>query len=78
MNTYIAIDTMVYSDSSRNTGHIYTHVKSSNLKLHLDVPYEQAKAEMARLMLRTGKRPDVIGKDDNTDCTMYIINAFLD
>jgi len=78
LNTYISISTMVYTDSSRNTGRIYTSNKTAKLDLHVNVPYEQAKLELAKLMLRTGKLPDVIGKDDGTDSTMYVLSAFLD
>ena len=77
-NTYISIYTMVYADSSRNTGRIYTSNKAAKLDLHLEVPYEQAKLELVKLMLRTGKLPEVIGKDDGTDSTMYMLSAFLD
>lgn len=78
LNTYISIYTMVYTDPSRNTGRIHTSNRAAKLDLHLDVPYEQAKREMVKLMLRTGKMPDVVGKDDGTDSTMYMLTAFLD
>lgn len=78
LNTYISISTMVYTDPSRNTGRIYTSNTAAKLDLHLDVPYEQAKKELAKLMLRTGKLPDVIGKDDHSDSVMYMLTAFLD
>lgn len=78
LNTYISIYTMVYADPSRNTGRIHTSNRATKLDLHLDVPYEQAKREMAKLMLRTGKMPDIVGKDDGTDSTMYMLTAFLD
>lgn len=78
-NTYISISFMSYTDDPRlNSGRIYTNNEAANLKLHLDVSYMQAKQEMAKLMLRTGKMPDVIGKDDGTDSTMYMLTAFLD
>ena len=78
LNTYISISIMSYTDHERNTGRIYTSNKAAKLDLHLDVPYEQAKRELVKLMLRTGKLPDVIGKDDGTDSTMYMLTAFLD
>ncbi len=78
-NTYISISFMSYKNTPEwNSGRIYTSNKSAKLNLHLDVPYEQAKKELAKLMLRTGKMPDVIGKNDNTDSTMYMLTAFLD
>ena len=33
---------------------------------------------MAKLMARTGKMPDVIGKEDNDGVLMYSLTAFLD
>ena len=78
-NAYISISFMSYKTRPDwNSGRIYTSNKAAKLDLHLDVPYEQAKQELAKLMLRTGKMPDVIGKDDGTDSTMYILTAFLD
>lgn len=80
LNTYICIYLFAYADDPcRNSAYIYTSNKAAKLKLHLDVPYRQAKEEMARLMLRTGKMPDVIGKDDpDRLSTMYTLSAFLD
>ena len=78
-NTYISISFMSYKNTPKwNSGRIYTSNEAAKLKLHLDVSYEQAKRELAKLMLRTGKMPDVIGKDDGTDSTMYMLTAFLD
>lgn len=78
LNTYISISTMVYADPSRNTGRIFISNETAKLDLFLDVPYGQAKKELAKLMLRTGEMPDVIGKNDGTDSTMYMLTAFLD
>ena len=79
LNTYISISFMSYKNTPEwNSGRIHTSNDSAKLDLHLDVPYEQAKRELAKLMLRTGKMPDVIGKDDGTDYTMYMLTAFLD
>ena len=79
LNTYISISFMSYRKTPEwNYGRIYTSNEAAKLDLHLDVPYEQAKKELAKLMLRTGKMPDVIGKDDGSDSTMYILTAFLD
>ena len=78
-NTYISISFMSYADRPEwNSGRIYTSNSAAKLDLHLDVPYVQAKKEMAKLMLRTGKLPDVIGKEDNDGVLMYILTAFLD
>ena len=78
-NTYISISFMSYAGHpERNSGRIYTSNSAVKLDLHLDVPYVQAKKEMAKLMLRTGKLPDVIGKEDNDGVLMYILTAFLD
>ena len=79
LNTYISISFMSYANEPRyNSGRIYTSNEAAKLDLHVDVPYEQAKREMAKLMLRTGKMPDVIGKEDNDGVLMYILTAFLD
>ena len=76
-NTYISISIYVSHTSNYRTGRIYTSNEAAKLDLHLDVPYEQAKKELAKLMLRTGKMPDVIGAGD-PESTMYILTAFLD
>lgn len=77
--TYISIDTLVHEfDKDLDRGRIYIHNEALNLKMHLSVPLEEARREMAKLMLRTGKKPDVIGKDDGTDSTMYSLCVFLE
>ena len=77
-NTYISIDLCVWKPNTgiKNSGRIYTSVEDAKLDLHLSVDYYTAKREMARLMLRTGKMPNVCGKDD-PEMTMYSLNAFL-
>lgn len=76
--TYICIYIMSYmKETELNSGRMVLSNKAANLDLHLDIPYEQARREMAKLMLRTGKMPDVVGKNDGTDSTMYTIHAFL-
>ena len=78
-NTYICISIVSYVDKPHlNSGRIYTCNESAKLDLHLDVSYEQAKKELAKLMLRTGKMPEVIGKGDGDGAAMYMLNAFLD
>lgn len=77
--TYICIYIMSYLTATElNSGRMIVSNEATKLDLHLDIPYEQAKREMAKLMLRTGKMPDVVGKNDGTDSTMYTIYAFLD
>ena len=79
LNTYISISFMSYTKNPQyNSGRLYTNNKAAKLDLHLDIPYEQAKREMAKLMLRTGQMPDVIGRDDGSDSVMYMLTAFLD
>lgn len=79
LNTYVSISFMSYADKPDwNSGRIYTSNEAAKLDMHLDVPYRQAKREMAKLMLRTGQMPKVIGKDDNDGCLMYMLSAFLD
>lgn len=78
-NTYISISIMVYKDEPEwNSGRIYTSNEAAKLDLHLDVPYQQAKKELAKLMLRTGEMPRAVGKDDGSGSVMYILDAFLD
>lgn len=78
-NTYISIDLCVWNPATgiQNSGRIYTSVHDAKLDLHLRVDYQTAKREMAKLMLRTGKMPDVIGPDD-PEMVMYSLRAFLD
>ena len=77
-NTYVSISLLVYHNKPGwNCGRIYTSVEDAKLDLHLDLSYWQAKKELAKLMLRTGEMPRVIGPEDGTDCTMYILDAFL-
>lgn len=78
-NTYISIDLCVWKPETgiKSSGRIYTSVENAKLDLHLPVDYRTAKQEMAKLMLRTGKMPDVIGKDD-PEMVMYSLRAFLD
>ena len=74
-NTYLSISIFVSHTSDYRSGRIYTSNEAAKLDLHLDVPYEQAQKELAKLMLRTGKMPHVVG---DAECTMYVLNAFLD
>ena len=78
-NTYISIDLCVWKPETgiKNSGRIYTSVGNAKLDLHLPVDYCTAKKEMAKLMLRTGKMPDVIGTRDE-EMVMYSLRAFLD
>lgn len=78
-NTYLSVSLFVWKPETgiESKGRIYTSNHAAKLDLHLDVDYATAKREMAKLMARTGKLPDVIGKDD-PDMVMYTITAFLD
>lgn len=81
LNTYIAVSLFVWKESSgiKSSGRIYTCSRSANLKLHLDVDYATAKREMARLMARTYRMPEIIGKnDEDSEMVMYTLTAFLD
>jgi hypothetical protein len=78
-NTYLSVSLFVWKPETgiENKGRIYTSNHVAKLDLHLDVDYATAKREMAKLMARTGKLPEVIGKDD-PDMVMYTLTAFLD
>lgn len=59
-NTYISISVMIWHDDPRySNGRIYTSVEDAKLDLHLEVDVKTAKRELAKLMLRTGKMPEV-------------------
>jgi len=74
-NTYLSVTLYVYPDCpDRNGGRIYTSVEDAKLDLHLDVTYRQAKKELAKLMLRTGKLPHVRYYDDSA---FYTLDGFL-
>lgn len=78
-NTYIHISLFSWKEGSygHNAGRIYVSNHHAKLDLHLDVDYATAKRELVKLMLRTGKLPEVIGRDD-PDMVMYALSAFLD
>lgn len=78
-NTYISVSLFVWNPETgiESKGRIYTSNETAKLDLHLDVDYATAKREMARLMARTGRMPEVIGKDD-PEMVMYTLTAFLD
>lgn len=78
-NTYLSIDLYVWKKHTgiKSSGRIYASSESAKLDLHLDVDYKTAKKEMAKLMLRTNKLPDVVGSDDS-EMVMYTLRAFLD
>lgn len=75
LNTYLDVSIYISHTSEYRAGRIYTNNEIAKLDLHLDVPYEQAKKELARLMLRTGKMPKV---HHGSTSTMYSLAAFLD
>lgn len=78
-NTYLSVSLFVWKPETgiKNNGRIYTSNKAAKLDLYLDTDYDTAKREMAKLMLRTGKMPDIIGKN-RSDMVMYTLTAFLD
>ena len=78
-NTYLSIDLYVWKKGTgiKSSGRIYVSCESAKLNLHMDVDYKTAKKEMAKLMLRTGKLPDVVGPDD-PEMVMYTLQGFLD
>ena len=78
-NTYLSVSLFVWKPETgiASKGRIHTSNRAAKLDLHLDVDYATAKRELARLMLRTGQKPDVIGKDD-PHMVMYTLTAFLD
>lgn len=79
LNTYIDISFMSYTNEPQyNSGRIYISNEAAKLQMNLEVPYAQAKREMAKLMLRTGKKPKVIGREANDGALLYILAAFLD
>lgn len=74
LNTYQSITLWHYADNCC-IAHVYTAVENVKLNLHLQPSYEQGKREMARLMLRLGKMPDVRHYDGTT---VYDLHGFLD
>ena len=74
-NTYVSI-TLFCSETMGKSARIYTSVESCKLDQHLEVEYRDGKRELAKLMLRFMKMPDVHHYDDG--CTVYSINEFLD
>ena len=75
-NTYISISICHFADTPQwDSGRIYTSVENCKLDLHLDVDYQTARRELAKLMLRTGKMP---GRRTYEDMTCYSLTAFLD
>lgn len=76
--TYISISFLSYSDRPElNSGHMFISDDEKKLDYRVDIPYAQARREMAKLMLRLGAMPDVVGKEDNDGCLMYILTGFL-
>lgn len=74
-NTYISISVMIWHDDpAYSSGRIYTSVEDAKLDMHLDVDVKTAKRELAKLMLRTGKMPEVL-RDERA--THYSLADFL-
>lgn len=74
-NTYQSITLWHYDDNDCHAAYIYTAVENVKLNLHLRTSYEQGKREMARLMLRLGKLPEVRYNDG---FAVYDLHGFLD
>ena len=75
LNTYLDVSVCVSHTGEYRIGRIFTSNKAAKLDLSFDVPYEQAKKELARLMLRTGKMPQVY---HGSVSVIYSLSAFLD
>lgn len=75
LNTYIDVSLCISRDGEYRTGRIYTANETAKLDLHLNVSYEQAKKELAKLMLRTGQMPRVY---QGSTSVVYSLAAFLD
>ena len=75
LNTYQSITLWHYTNDDHHIAYIYTAVENVKLNLHLRTSYEQGKREMARLMLRLGKMPEVRYNDG---FAVYDLHGFLD
>ena len=75
-NTYQSITLWHYTDGSTcHTACLYTSVENVKLNQHLWVDYKAGKQELAKLMLRLGKMPEVRHYDG---FTCYDLHGFLD
>ena len=74
-NTYISVTMYVSHTHGYRAGTLYTSNKAANLNLYLNISYDQAKREMAKLMLRTGKMPEI---RRDADSALYMFDTFLD
>ena len=74
-NTYVSI-TLFNSKTTGKMARIYTSVESCKLDQHFEINYRDAQRELAKLMLRFMKMPDV--RHYNDGCTVYSMNEFLD
>lgn len=75
-NTYMSITIFHYDNMSEHDfATIYTSVENVKLSLHNLVSYEDGRKELARLMLRFGRMPEVRKYEDYTCYELY---GFLD
>lgn len=74
-NTYVSI-TLFCSKTAGKSARIYTSVESCKLDQHLEVAYRDGQRELAKLMLRFMKMPNIRRYDDG--CTVYSLDEFLD
>lgn len=75
-NTFMSITVFHYDNPlERDFATIYTSVENVKLSLHSWVSYSDGKEELARLMLRLGRMPEV-RKYENYTC--YELHGFLD
>ena len=75
-NTYMSITIFHYDNPlERDFATIYTSVENVKLNLHSWVSYRDGQKELARLMLRLGRMPEVRRHED---FTCYELHGFLD
>lgn len=76
LDTYESITLWYHAeDPECNFARVYIAVKSVKLDTHLTVEYRDGRREMAKLMLKLGKMPEVRHYDG---FTVYDLHGFLD
>jgi len=73
-NVYVSIT--LYTGKLGKSARIYTSVESCKLDQHLEVEYRNGQREMAKLMLRCMKMPEI--RHYENGCTVYSLNEFLE
>ena len=74
LDVYEEVTLYHFSDGS-HVARLYTHVKSCDLRIHVEVDYSHGKREMARLMLRLNQMPEVHRRDSGF--VSYELRGFL-